>query len=143
MASLHPDRLQQLPVEIFLNIVMQLGLGDIRSLLRSSKTIRSILKSHEEYLSQQEQSEDINLAKQQCTYRELALVHRPYFLWCSVSESEKETRWVKDMLDEGVEYKEGVESMEGMESKEGVEDARMAHHSLQSVLLSRLAGFKG
>ncbi|OBT92553.1 hypothetical protein VE01_09446 [Pseudogymnoascus verrucosus] len=328
MASLHPDGLQQLPVEIFLNIVMQLGSGDIGSLLGSSKTIRSILKSHEEYLSRQfasylypkrkrtskkpilawpiltrpspplkpkhilsrciptlirfpytfswvaeqekrkkvlrdlsnsqllnvtipnllvsifgtstricaccglsgikvfkshglnmllrlsdarisgstpveekkisiddahrsqklwicqqdklalasmlalvwvasttfdygdrstwgagscnnncgipgEQSEDINLAKRRCTYRELALVHGPYFLWCSVSESEKETRWVKDMLDEGVEYEKGVESMEGVESEEGVEDARMAHHSLQSVLLSRLAGLKG
>ncbi|OBT84791.1 hypothetical protein VE02_06910 [Pseudogymnoascus sp. 03VT05] len=86
-----------------------------------------------------EQSEDINLAKRQCTYRELALVHGPYFLWCSVSELEKETRWVKDMLDEGVEYeegveyKEGVEYEEGVESEEGVEDARMANHSLQNA----------
>ena len=39
MASLGPDGLQQLPVEIILNIVMQLGLEprDIGSLLGSSK----------------------------------------------------------------------------------------------------------
>ena len=39
MASLDPDQLQQLPVEIIPNIVMQLGWepGDIGSLLRSSK----------------------------------------------------------------------------------------------------------
>ncbi|KFY70789.1 hypothetical protein V498_10216, partial [Pseudogymnoascus sp. VKM F-4517 (FW-2822)] len=48
------------------------------------------------------QSQDSNLAKRRCTYRELALVHGPYFLWCSISKSEKETRWVKEMLDEGV-----------------------------------------
>lgn len=75
----------------------------------------------------EQHSTSIDLDRRRCKYRELALTHGPYFLWCSVSELEKETRWVKEMLDEGVE--EGVE---------------LAHHNnLQRVFISRLCGLKG
>jgi hypothetical protein len=77
-------------------------------------------------------AEGSDLEKRQFIYRELVLAHGPYFLWCSVSESEKETRWVKEMLDEGVE---------GL--KEYEKRTRPVHRSLQSVLLRRLAGLKG
>ena len=71
-------------------------------------------------------AEGSNLVKRQYIYRELVLAHGPYFLWCSVSGSEKETRWVKGMLDEGVEGRKEYEK-----------------NSLQSVLLRRLAGSNG
>ncbi|OBT38553.1 hypothetical protein VE00_11128 [Pseudogymnoascus sp. WSF 3629] len=77
-------------------------------------------------------AEDSNLEKRQCIYRELVLAHGPYFLWCSVSKSEKETRWVEEMLDKGVE---------GL--KEYEKGTRPVHRSLQSVLLRQLARLKG
>lgn len=77
-------------------------------------------------------AEDSNLVTRQRIYRELVLEHGPYFLWCSVSGSEKETRWVKEMLDEGV-----------TELKEYEKGGGPVHRSLQSVLLKRLAGLKG
>ncbi|KAL5346603.1 hypothetical protein ACLOAV_008310 [Pseudogymnoascus australis] len=76
-------------------------------------------------------AEDSNLLKRQCMYRELVLVHGPYFLWCSVSESEKKTNWVQEMLDEGVGLKEY--------EREG----GPVYRGLQSVLLRRLDGLEG
>ncbi|OBT59943.1 hypothetical protein VE03_10560 [Pseudogymnoascus sp. 23342-1-I1] len=77
-------------------------------------------------------AEESNLVKRQYIYRELALAHGPYFLWCSVSESAKETRWAKKMLDEGAK---GLEEY-------GV-GSGPANRNLQSAFLGRLAGLQG
>lgn len=71
---------------------------------------------------------DYDLVERQCIYRELALTHGPYFLWCSINGSVSERLWVKKQLDEGVmglkEYENGVST-------------EPARRSLQSVVLRR------
>ena len=76
---------------------------------------------------------DTNLTERQCIYRELALAHGPYFLWCSVHGSEKEKRLVKEMLDVG------VEGLKEYENGGGTSPQR----SLQSVLMRAIADLKG
>ncbi|KAL5344732.1 hypothetical protein ACLOAV_010424 [Pseudogymnoascus australis] len=76
-------------------------------------------------------AENNNLVKRQGIYRELVLVHGPYFLWCSISKLEEETSWIKKMLDEGVEGLKGY----------GMEDGSV-HQSLGALLLRRLARCK-
>lgn len=78
-------------------------------------------------------SSDSSLVERQCIYRELALAHGPYFLWCSVRGSEAERKWVKETLDEGVE---GLREYENGGSGAGM-------RSLQSVVLRRFAELKG
>lgn len=76
---------------------------------------------------------DYDLVERQCIYRELALTHGPYFLWCSIHGSVAETAWVKKQLDEGVV---GLKEYENGASTEPMKQ------SLQSVVLRRVCALK-
>lgn len=76
--------------------------------------------------------DDDDLVERQCIYREMALTHGPYFVWCSEYGSVWEKLWVKETLDEGVKGLKEYES-----------GARPVQRSLQSVCLRRLIELRG
>lgn len=52
-----------------------------------------------------------------CVYREAILKHGPYFIWASVCGSEKEKKWVEDVMSEGFETLKKYENGDEMGGK--------------------------